>query len=164
MGDRGLDTSIWASRSNGYGDSFTKPGDWKCPSCGFSNFQRRSECMKCSTSRASTPRSSSPAVIAPPQIVPLQSGNNNSSFGVTSSPAAPIAQTQSPALPEQGKGLADSYWAPRNHNGRVTQTHKPQVWIKVCYKCVPNSKPHLIQRLTEAHSRLLHHEQRSTRK
>ncbi|RLV93979.1 hypothetical protein JA1_002119 [Spathaspora sp. JA1] len=25
-----------------------RPGDWTCPSCGFSNFQRRSHCFRCS--------------------------------------------------------------------------------------------------------------------
>ncbi|KAF5101865.1 hypothetical protein DV451_002050 [Geotrichum candidum] len=25
-----------------------RPGDWNCPSCGFSNFQRRVECFRCS--------------------------------------------------------------------------------------------------------------------
>src|ERR1700761_3974665 len=25
-----------------------RPGDWTCPSCGFSNFQRRTACFRCS--------------------------------------------------------------------------------------------------------------------
>ena len=25
-----------------------RPGDWNCPSCGFSNFQRRTACFRCS--------------------------------------------------------------------------------------------------------------------
>lgn len=33
-----------------------RPGDWTCPSCGFSNFQRRTACFRCSF----------PAVSAPP--------------------------------------------------------------------------------------------------
>src|ERR1700761_7550678 len=27
-----------------------RPGDWTCPSCGFSNFQRRTACFRCSYS------------------------------------------------------------------------------------------------------------------
>lgn len=30
-----------------------RPGDWNCPSCGFSNFQRRTACFRCSFSVAS---------------------------------------------------------------------------------------------------------------
>lgn len=30
-----------------------RPGDWNCPSCGFSNFQRRTSCFRCSFSAAS---------------------------------------------------------------------------------------------------------------
>ena len=29
-----------------------RPGDWTCPSCGFSNFQRRTACFRCSFSPA----------------------------------------------------------------------------------------------------------------
>lgn len=31
-----------------------RPGDWTCPSCGFSNFQRRTACFRCSFPVAST--------------------------------------------------------------------------------------------------------------
>ncbi len=32
-----------------------RPGDWNCPSCGFSNFQRRTACFRCSFPAASIP-------------------------------------------------------------------------------------------------------------
>lgn len=31
-----------------------RPGDWNCPSCGFSNFQRRTACFRCSFPAAGT--------------------------------------------------------------------------------------------------------------
>lgn len=31
-----------------------RPGDWTCPSCGFSNFQRRTACFRCSYPAAAT--------------------------------------------------------------------------------------------------------------
>src|SRR5437868_10277356 len=31
-----------------------RPGDWTCPSCGFSNFQRRTACFRCSFPAVST--------------------------------------------------------------------------------------------------------------
>lgn len=32
-----------------------RPGDWTCPSCGFSNFQRRTACFRCSFPAVSAP-------------------------------------------------------------------------------------------------------------
>ncbi|KAH7252307.1 hypothetical protein BKA59DRAFT_510405 [Fusarium tricinctum] len=46
-----------------------RPGDWTCPSCGFSNFQRRTACFRCSF----------PAVGAGPSND--MSGNNNNYGG-----------------------------------------------------------------------------------
>lgn len=137
MGDRGLDTSIWASPGNGNTSSFTRPGDWNCPSCGFSNFQRRTECMRCSSSRAGTPRSNTPAVttiqqnIMPPQIVHVSS--LKSQYGVTSSPVASImvASPQDQAPSRSEKGLADSFWAPRNQGAGAKKADGYQVWTKV---------------------------------
>lgn len=56
---RGLETSSWAPNgsrlahtpsytSSNWGES--RPGDWTCPTCGFSNFQWRDACMRCSKS------------------------------------------------------------------------------------------------------------------
>ena len=46
-----------------------RPGDWTCPSCGFSNFQRRTACFRCSY----------PAVSAAPSGDPM--GYSNYSYG-----------------------------------------------------------------------------------
>ncbi|KAM0342248.1 hypothetical protein ACHAPU_009653 [Fusarium lateritium] len=46
-----------------------RPGDWTCPSCGFSNFQRRTACFRCSF----------PAVGAGPSND--MGGNNNNNYG-----------------------------------------------------------------------------------
>ncbi|KAF4995532.1 hypothetical protein FGRMN_5075 [Fusarium graminum] len=45
-----------------------RPGDWTCPSCGFSNFQRRTACFRCSF----------PAVGAGPSN---DMGGNNNNYG-----------------------------------------------------------------------------------
>ncbi|MBE7181278.1 MAG: hypothetical protein INR71_08730, partial [Terriglobus roseus] len=38
-----------------------RPGDWTCPSCGFSNFQRRTACFRCSF--PAMPQGSDPAMM-----------------------------------------------------------------------------------------------------
>lgn len=138
MGDRGLNASIWASQGNGNANPFIRSGDWNCPSCSFSNFQRRTECLQCSTSRPDTPRNSSPARSASQQNMIPSYVNNPSSLShqrqaTTTSPAAPItaAPPQHPAHPRLEKGLADSLWAPRNYSGRAEKADMSQVWIRV---------------------------------
>lgn len=54
-----------------------RPGDWTCPSCGFSNFQRRTACFRCSF----------PAVGAGPSN-DMGSGNNNYGGGYGYGPPA----------------------------------------------------------------------------
>jgi hypothetical protein len=134
MSDRGLDTSIWAARGNGNTGSFTRPGDWNCPSCGFSNFQRRTECMRCSSSRAGTPRSNTPAVttiqqnIIPPQIEHV--GGLEGQYGVSSNPA--VSMMRAPPQDQRlEKGLADSFWAPRNQGAGAKKADGHQIWTKV---------------------------------
>ncbi len=39
-----------------------RPGDWTCPSCGFSNFQRRTACFRCSYPAMSAPPSADPSM------------------------------------------------------------------------------------------------------
>lgn len=60
MNGHGLKDSFWASstaggkpRGNWGGpkSNLQRDGDWVCPSCSFSNFQFRSECLKCLTAR-----------------------------------------------------------------------------------------------------------------
>jgi hypothetical protein len=52
-----------------------RPGDWTCPSCGFSNFQRRNACFRCSFSAVSAAPSGdrlgySPYGYGPPSVFP----------------------------------------------------------------------------------------------
>ncbi|KAK6202410.1 uncharacterized protein RJT21DRAFT_134439 [Scheffersomyces amazonensis] len=49
-----------------------RPGDWTCPSCGFSNFQRRTHCFRCSF-----PASSAVAIQESIYSNPAQNSNNS---------------------------------------------------------------------------------------
>lgn len=57
-----------------------RPGDWTCPSCGFSNFQRRTACFRCSYPAASAGPPSDPTLAYsygyPPAPPPMMSQNN----------------------------------------------------------------------------------------
>lgn len=57
-----------------------RPGDWSCPSCGFSNFQRRTACFRCSF----------PAVPAGPGADPM--------FGYQGYPPTSMIQSQPPSM------------------------------------------------------------------
>jgi len=128
MGDRGLHTSVWAAKRNGE-TQHTRPGDWTCPSCGFSNFQRRTECFRCSFTPAgadfkddATERNGHrpPYVMPPPQdIHPLTSG---------------LIENHTQHIPKvnsERTGLYTSRWAPRNSSGRPKVLDSGEVWIKV---------------------------------
>ena len=52
-----------------------RPGDWTCPSCGFSNFQRRTACFRCSYPAASSMPGADPMGFSgygygPPHMMP----------------------------------------------------------------------------------------------
>jgi hypothetical protein len=65
-----------------------RPGDWTCPSCGFSNFQRRTACFRCSF----------PAVPPAPGADPM--------FGYGGySPASMVPPHQPPSLGHGGHGM-----------------------------------------------------------
>src|SRR2546430_9406721 len=55
-----------------------RPGDWTCPSCGFSNFQRRTACFRCSFPAVSAGPGGDPMGYGgygygPPAMIPPQS-------------------------------------------------------------------------------------------
>jgi hypothetical protein len=127
MGSRGLNASIWASQGYNSSQPAARAGDWNCSLCGFSNFQRRSACMRCSTSRTGMPRSSIPAYSTPPQSLNRQENvpfsNADKSDGAFSH-AVPALATHGHPLKSE-KGLTDSLWAPRK------RASSSQIWIKV---------------------------------
>ncbi|KAG0649619.1 putative RNA-binding [Hyphodiscus hymeniophilus] len=121
-----MNESIWARPRPGNENSnyFPRPDDWSCSSCGFSNFQRRVDCMQCSRSKAGTPTQQS--FLAPKEV----DGNIVSNWYQpnTNSSLAPISTlpAQKPTAPKLG-GMADSLWAPRSLKGRAK---KSDTWIR----------------------------------
>lgn len=110
-----------------------RPGDWTCPSCGFSNFQRRIACFRCLF-----PATSAVA------IQELYTGNNNSSNATsaasninganTGNRAGNGSNSNSVNLPNDRKndkfvgsyGYQDHYKSNYNHsniNGSVPRAH-----------------------------------------
>lgn len=80
-----------------------RPGDWTCPSCGFSNFQRRTACFRCSFPAAS-------AVAIQEQIHPNYPGMNrrNNGNGQNSHLANSIMRNQSPNISNDKLGPVPS--------------------------------------------------------
>ncbi|KAF8446743.1 hypothetical protein BGX38DRAFT_1193014 [Terfezia claveryi] len=72
-----------------------RPGDWTCPSCGFSNFQRRTACFRCSY----------PAVSA---------GPGGDTMFTYSYPNATMVPTQPPALHAGAHALGPSRGMPNS--------------------------------------------------
>ncbi|SSD61050.1 uncharacterized protein SCODWIG_02811 [Saccharomycodes ludwigii] len=56
-----------------------RPGDWNCPSCGFSNFQKRTNCFRCSFS-VNTP--SPPPPLTTNNVMGTNSSNNCSNENI----------------------------------------------------------------------------------
>ncbi|CAG7978607.1 unnamed protein product [Penicillium nalgiovense] len=61
-----------------------RPGDWTCPSCGFSNFQRRTACFRCSfpaMAAAPDPMNYGNYGYGPPSMVPPHMGHGGHGMG-----------------------------------------------------------------------------------
>lgn len=61
-----------------------RPGDWTCPSCGFSNFQRRTACFRCSfpaMAAAPDPMGYGAFGYGPPSMMPPHMGHGAHSMG-----------------------------------------------------------------------------------
>lgn len=61
-----------------------RPGDWTCPSCGFSNFQRRTACFRCSfpaMAAAPEPVGYGGYGYGPPSMMPPHVGHGGHSMG-----------------------------------------------------------------------------------
>lgn len=144
MAERGLHASIWASRGNGDTRYGPRPGDWECPTCGFSNYQRRTECFRCSqkglkdvsanghVSRSTTPNSYTGKI-------PQESGSW-ARGGISGSGGSSVQKEDSTSngshLSAGEQGLAMSRWAPRNYDGRPKVIDKRQVWTRVRLSCL----------------------------
>jgi hypothetical protein len=135
-------------------------GDWNCASCGFSNFQRRAECMQCSRSRTSTPRENSPARSnAQHKLTTPQPANGKVTFdhyqsAAKSSAVFDAAKNAHHPGPKMEKGLGDSLWAPRNFQGRSRKADTSQVWIRASLKPTNSALLRLIIAL-RGHSKTL---------
>jgi hypothetical protein len=151
MGDRGLQTSVWATKFSEEAQYTRRPGDWTCPSCGFSNFQRRTECFRCSFTP--TPTSAGfrddaierngyglPDMMPPPQRMVPESGIGGhekirGGFQAHITPGLIDNRIQHiPKVNNERNGLYTSRWAPRNSSGRPKISDGEEVWTKVCLR------------------------------
>jgi len=127
MNDDGLQKSIWAPR--GDSNSFRRPGDWICPSCGFSNFAWRKECLRCSSvSNVESANGHLPlSAHSSPQIATPYHDNYhvNPAKGVTFETIHYTVHGDENNEP----GLSTSRWAPRNYRGRA---NSDEIWTRVC--------------------------------
>lgn len=69
-----------------------RPGDWTCPSCGFSNFQRRTACFRCSY----------------PALPGGGSGDPNMAYGYGYQPPPPPNMMQNPSYNQPGRPFVGS--------------------------------------------------------
>ncbi len=141
MGDRGLNTSLWAAGSNREAQFTPRPGDWTCPSCDFSNFRRRKECFRCSfmpTSAGFKDNAAEKHGYRTPDIMP-SSQDLDPQGGIESHKAIRGINpelTKTPTLHirrvnNERAGLYTSRWAPRNSRGRPNVSEGGEVWTKV---------------------------------
>jgi hypothetical protein len=145
MGDRGLHTSVWAGKCNGEAQYTRRPGDWTCPSCGFSNFQRRTECLRCSFTPTSAGSKDDameangygpPDMMPPPQGMDPQSGigglEKRGGFQAHITPGLIENHTQHiHKVNNERTGLYTSRWAPHSSSGRPKVSDGGEVWTKV---------------------------------
>jgi hypothetical protein len=82
-----------------------RPGDWTCPSCGFSNFQRRTQCFRCSY----------PAMGAG---APQQDPNMGFQYGYPQGPPPPMMQHQ----------YSHGHGGPANHRIGGSAPFRPGDW------------------------------------
>jgi hypothetical protein len=149
MGDRGLHTSIWAPKHNGEAQHFLRPADWTCPSCGFSNFERRMECFRCSfTATSAGPKGDAvgrnsngqPDMMPPPQDMDNHSRKGGHEEAIRSgfqghTTPGPIEDPTRhiPKAKNERVGLSTSRWAPR-HSGSHKISGNGKVWTRVRLK------------------------------
>lgn len=124
MNSHGLKDSIWAPHN--FTKPLRQPGDWNCPTCGFSNFAFRTKCLQC------TP--------APPSPVKSENGGPQvfTSYhdrSPTRHPNSTLPEHILPSRKYEMNGLATSRWAPKRRRG---QTSSEDIWTRVClHICLP---------------------------
>lgn len=147
MEDRTLHTSIWARKSNRDAQYFRRTGDWVCPSCGFLNFQRRTECIRCShtaSGASSTTDNVGEAEHGSSKAIPSRhdpshhdsNGDHDEVRGGDSQMHMTSETTEDstkciPNANSKGSGLSTSRWAPWNSSKKPNAWDGGEVWTRV---------------------------------
>lgn len=141
MAERGLHASIWASARNGDVRHGPRPGDWDCPACGFSNYQRRTECFRCGynglkedLANGHEPQNNA---TSKPHNAKITEEGGSWDAAVRAKFGGSLWQREdstwnSAQLKSGEQGLAMSRWAPRNYSGRAGAAVRSEVWTRVC--------------------------------
>jgi hypothetical protein len=144
MAEHGLHASIWASKTSGNMHYGPRPGDWDCPACGFANYQRRTECFRCSykgPKALSANGHELPATSSSHNAKILEDGGSWNEAGRASSGSTHLQKedsTWNSSMLNGGEpGLAMSRWAPRNYDGRAKAADRREVWTRV--RLIPHS-------------------------
>jgi hypothetical protein len=138
MAEPGLHASIWASKTNGDVRYVPRPGDWNCPVCGFSNYQRRSECFRCSYRGLKEVSANGYGLPnAAPEPEPMRIRKEVGGRDEAGPAGGPLRQkgdsmVNAPQLKSGEQGLATSRWAPRNYEGRAKAASDGEIWTRVC--------------------------------
>jgi hypothetical protein len=128
MNDDGLEKSMWAPR--GDSNSFTRSGDWACPSCGFSNYSWRKKCFRCSTACDSNGIMTDGHLPLSAYATPLNSISSQDTNHVYPGKSLAAETIHHTFQQDENRepGLSRSRWAPRNYRG-ITSTN--EIWTRV---------------------------------
>ena len=149
MSKNGLHASVWAPKQGGDVHYNNRLDDWTCPSCGFSNFQWRTECFRCSFSKGSNKQdtvSDLPEMTSVPKSYQniKQDHGQRTDFTIHNILGAKgNAEDDFVRYNSDKGGLSTSRWAPRNYDRNIKETGEVQVWTRVCWE-MPDSSHLLI--------------------
>ncbi|KAK2624917.1 hypothetical protein QTJ16_005286 [Diplocarpon rosae] len=125
-GDSGLQQSIWAGSGAASASLNARAANWKCPSCGFSNYKWRANCFRCLFTAG--------FVLSPCLVVPQPAHAPQRSTYVA--PYTKLLQTQEGTISATAgvrngrNGLSVSIWAPRNADKRENPRGHRKVWTR----------------------------------
>jgi hypothetical protein len=130
-------TTIYTSYTENYKTTIhvSRPGDWDCPSCGFSNFSFRTECLDCLFQRPHTGLQEVAGNMYKTSSASSQSENGAPSHAHPAQdvPVKPHAYSTPTIHSRVKNGLAMSYWAPLRDCSGANQTANGQkIRTKVC--------------------------------